>query len=179
MRYLIPIILLSVLVGVFYRGLYLDPTHVPSPLIGKPTPSFTLPQLGDPSATFGSEDLTGKITLVNVWGSWCPPCWQEHPYLMELADTQSVPIYGLNFMDKRDAASAMITRLGDPYEAIGFDPDGSVGIDWGAVGAPETFLVNADGIILYKHSYPITPEVWEEEFLPLIEAEQASRGDVR
>lgn len=159
--------------GSSFGGLYLDPSNIPSPLIGKPVPAFELPQLDESAEIFSSEDLAGQMTLVNVFGSWCPPCWQEHPYLVALSRAQPTPIYGLNFMDERENALEMIRRLGDPYEKIGFDPDGSVGIDWGATGAPETFLVDSDGRILHKHSYPMTPDVWQSEFLPLIEKAEA------
>lgn len=170
MRYLVPIVLMAVLIGFLYRGLYRDPTFVPSPLIGKPAPMFVLSRLDDPTETFGSDDLTGKVALVNVFASWCPPCWQEHPYLMELSRLQPIPIYGLNYKDEREDGLEMIERLGDPYDLIGFDQDGSVGIDWGATGAPETFLIDSDGIILHKHASPLTPNIWADEFLPLVEA---------
>jgi len=170
MRYLIPVTGAAILMAFLYRGLFLDPTRVASPLIGKPAPVFEIPRLDEPTQLLGNEDLAGQITLVNVFASWCPPCWQEHPYLMELSRSQSIPIYGLNYKDEREDALEMIRRLGDPYHLIGVDQDGSVGIDWGATGAPETFLVDSDGTILHKHASPMTPQVWTDEFLPLIEA---------
>jgi cytochrome c biogenesis protein CcmG, thiol:disulfide interchange protein DsbE len=181
-RFLVPVLVLAVLVAFFFRGLFLNPGELPSPLIGQPAPVFSLPQLENPQASLTTDDILGEVSLVNVWGSWCPPCWQEHPFLMELAREGDVPIYGLNYRDTHDGATAFLRQLGDPYAAVGFDGDGRVGIDWGVYGAPETFLLDADGTVLHKHINPLTPTIWQRDFMPLIRearARQSAKDEVK
>ncbi|MGH8503870.1 MAG: DsbE family thiol:disulfide interchange protein [Gammaproteobacteria bacterium] len=167
-RYLLPAALFGVLVVFLSVGLNRDPSTVPSPLIGKPAPAFTLPQLKDPERTFTNHDLTGDVSLVNVWATWCAACYDEHPVLVELARSGQVPIYGLNLKDQRAAARRWLRELGDPYAAIAFDADGRVAIDWGVYGAPETFVVDKQGIIRYKHIGPLTADVLTQTILPLV-----------
>src|SRR5690606_27859604 len=133
-----------------WRGLALDPREVPSPLIGKPVPEFRVPVLTDPSKTLAAADLRGQVYLLNVWGSWCVSCRDEHPVLVELARRGRIPIYGLNWKDERASALAWLERFGDPYVASGVDRDGRVAIDFGVYGAPETYLVDREGIIRFK-----------------------------
>jgi cytochrome c biogenesis protein CcmG/thiol:disulfide interchange protein DsbE len=174
-RYAIPVALLAALGFFFARGLYLNPGYVPSPLIGKPAPEFSIATLHDPEAQLSNADF-GDVALFNVWGTWCPGCRQEHPFLLELSRTTDVPIYGLEWNDvDRATGMAWLSQLGNPYEKTGFDSTGDVAIDWGVYGAPETFLV-AHGRILYKHIAPLTPDVWRNEFLPRIEQARAARG---
>lgn len=168
-RYLIPVAILAVLAVFFYRGLGLQPGYVPSPLIGKPAPEFALPSLKNPSETVGSQELQGQLSLFNVWATWCVGCREEHAYLVELSRTSGIPIYGLNWKDDRDAALNWLETLGDPYTASAMDADGDVAIDWGVYGAPETFLIDRDGTVLHKHIAPLTAEIWERDFVPLIE----------
>jgi len=174
-RYLVPIALFAVLAVFFARGLSLNPGYVPSPLIGKPAPSFELPRLKDPAATLSSSELGGQVSLFNVWATWCVGCRQEHALLVELAHSSGVTIYGLNWKDDRAAALDWLSRLGDPYVASAFDATGEVAIDWGVYGAPETFLIGHDGNVLYKHIAPLTREVWAQEFLPRIAEECEGR----
>lgn len=170
-RYVIPIALFAVLAVFFARGLNLNPGYVPSPLIGKPAPAFELPTLKDPASTISSDVLVGETSLLNVWGTWCPGCRTEHPFLNEISRTSGVPMYGLNWKDNRAAALDWLTTRGDPYVASGFDEIGEVAIDWGVYGAPETFLISRNGTVLYKHIAPLTVDVWEQEFIPRIEAD--------
>jgi cytochrome c biogenesis protein CcmG/thiol:disulfide interchange protein DsbE len=165
----LPLAVMLVLGAFFARGLNLNPGYVPSPLVGKPMPSFALPRLDDSSVQIGSEDIRGRLALLNVWATWCIGCRQEHAFLVELAQTSGVPIYGLNWKDDRAAALEWLDRLGNPYVASAFDENGAVAIDWGVYGAPETFLLAPDGTVLYKHIAPLTPEVWSSEFLTRIE----------
>jgi cytochrome c biogenesis protein CcmG/thiol:disulfide interchange protein DsbE len=167
-RYLLPIAIFSVLGMFLVRGLSLNPGFVPSPLIGKPAPQYELPRLMDMSSTVGSADYSGEVAVVNVWATWCVGCRQEHPYLVELSENSGVPIYGLNWKDDRNKARAWLDTLGDPYVATAVDATGEVAIDWGVYAAPETFLIGRDGTVLYKHIAPLTPAVWEKEFLPRI-----------
>src|SRR5680860_333239 len=167
-RYLLPAALFAVLVVFLGLGLNRDPSMVPSPLIDKPAPAFSLPQLKHPARMFTSHDLRGDVSLVNVWATWCVACYGEHPVLVALARIVQVPIYGLNLKDKRPAAKRWLRELGDPYAAIAFDEDGRVAIDWGVYGAPETFVVDAKGIIRYKHIGPLTAEVLTDTILPLV-----------
>lgn len=175
-RFAIPVVVFALLVGLFWLGLGKDPTLVPSPLIGKPMPAFSMPRLDDPSRALTDADLRGQVSLLNVWATWCVGCRQEHATLLAIAKTGEVPIYGLNWKDDSLRARAWLQRLGNPYAATGVDADGRVAIDWGVYGAPETFLMAPDGTVLYKHIAPLTMEVWEREFLPRIRAARGGRG---
>ena len=168
MRYLIPLVLFLALVAFLAIGLGRDPREVPSPLINKPAPAFRLVELKDPSKSFSSEQIRGKVWLLNVWASWCVACRDEHPMLLELARRNAIPIYGLNYKDKPTDAISWLNELGDPYVLSVSDLDGRVGIDYGVYGAPETFLIDRDGVIRFKHIGPITPEVWNNKIAPLL-----------
>jgi cytochrome c biogenesis protein CcmG, thiol:disulfide interchange protein DsbE len=167
-RFLIPLgvfLLLAMLLGI---GLTLNPREVPSPLIDKPAPVFSLPTLRDPQQTISADSLQGQVWLFNVFASWCTPCLEEHPHLMELAEANAVPIYGLNYKDSGDAALKWLVRHGDPYTGIVTDPDGRIGIDYGVYGVPETFVIDKQGVIRFKHVGPMTPEVIEQKVMPLV-----------
>lgn len=166
-RYAIPLVLLAVIAGFFYRGLSLNPTFVPSALIGKQMPQFSLPSLTDPQTPIGSSDMNGKVALLNVWGTWCVECRHEHGFLVQLAG-QGVPIYGLNLKDDRPSALGWLSTLGNPYVESAFDVEGVVAVDWGVTAAPETFLIGRDGKVLHKHISPLTPQVWIRDFVPLL-----------
>ncbi|TFG83650.1 MAG: DsbE family thiol:disulfide interchange protein [Chromatiales bacterium] len=170
LRFLLPVGIFGLLVAVFFIGLGKDPTLVPSPLVGKPAPDFSLPLLEDSSRTFSRQDLMGKTSLVNIWGTWCGGCRQEHDTLLTLAKDSGIPIFGINWKDDQQLAREWLKVLGNPYAAVGVDADGRVAIDWGVYGAPETFLIGPDGTVLYKHIAPITLDVWREKFLPIITA---------
>jgi cytochrome c biogenesis protein CcmG/thiol:disulfide interchange protein DsbE len=173
-RYLVPLAIFLVLAAFLYRGLSLDPKLVPSPLVGKPMPSFTLTRLQDPDATISDTDIKGKVSLLNIWATWCVSCRAEHETLVELAKTGKVDIYGLNYKDDRAAAQQWLRQLGNPYVANAFDDTGRVGIDWGVYGAPETFVIDSQGIIRHKHVGPLTAGVVNEEILPLVAELQTS-----
>jgi len=166
-RYVVPLAIFVGIAVLFGVGLSLNPNHVPSALLGKPVPTFSLPSVTDPDDLLSTQTLAGRVSLVNVWGTWCVECRHEHAFLVELARA-GLPIYGLNVKDDREAAIEWLSRLGDPYVTSGFDPDGVAAIEWGVTGAPETFLVGSDGTILYKHISPLTPGVWQRDFLPLL-----------
>ncbi len=161
--FLIPAAVFTLLAAGFYAGLGIDPTVLPSPLIDQPAPRFALPPLRGEAQGFSSADLAGHVSLVNTFAS----CRAEHPILNALAHTKRVPIYGIDYKDKVDAAVAWIAELGNPYTRIGVD-DGRVGIDWGVYGVPETFIVDRDGRIRYKHVGPLTQEDVERTILPLV-----------
>src|SRR5690606_27214448 len=171
--YAVPLLIMAGLAVLFYRGLHLSPSYIPSPLIGKELPAFELPSLTDPAATVSSEDIKGQVALFNVWATWCIECRHEHPFLVELA-RDGVAIYGLNWKDDRDLALDWLATLGNPYVASAVDDEGRVAIDYGVYAAPETFLIGRDGTILHKHISPLTPEVWRRDFLPLIQKECGS-----
>jgi len=175
-RFVIPIIGFAVLAVFLLIGLGRDPTFVPSPLIGKQIPAFSLPRLDDPTKTMTDADLRGQFSVLNVWATWCTGCRQEHPVLNQIAAQGEVPIYGLNWKDDVGLAHDWLRRLGDPYVASAFDGEGRVAIDWGVYGAPETFLISPDGTILYRHISPITMEVWQNEFLARITAAKDDAG---
>lgn len=177
LRYLIPIVFFMVLVGLLGWGLTRDPTLVPSPLINKPVPTFTLPELKNPENHFSSARLAeGKVTLVNVWASWCVSCRAEHPMLMQIAHNGVVPIYGLDYKDTRADAMTDLNEFGNPYSVVAQDLDGKVGINWGVYGVPETYVVDGKGIIRYKQIGPITPEIWRKTMLPLIRRLQQGKS---
>ena len=166
-RFAIPLVLFILLVAFLAVGLRHDPHEVPSPLINKPAPAFQLAQLKDPSKSFSAQDMRGKVWLLNVWASWCITCRDEHPLLIRYARSGALPIYGLNYKDKREDALAWLGELGDPYVLSVSDTDGRVGIDYGVYGAPETYLIDRDGIIRFKQVGPVTPDVWQNTILPL------------
>jgi len=168
-RYLVPIVAFAVMIPVFIVGLGRNKSEIPSPLLDQPSPEYSLPALDDPSRQVGSETYRGQVALVNVWATWCVGCRAEHEFLMELSRRNVVPIFGLNWRDQRDMALEWLRDLGDPYMASAFDAEGTVGIDWGVYGAPETFLLDEDGTVVYKHISPLTEKVWQEEFMPRIE----------
>lgn len=167
-RYLLPLGIFIVLVAFLGVGLTLDPRRVPSPLVDKPMPPFELPRLKVGDQLISDRDLKGRVSLFNVWASWCVACRQEHPVLLDLARTGEVPIYGLNYKDQRSDALNWLAQLGDPYVATAFDLEGRVGIDWGVYGVPETFVIDPQGIIRYKQIGPVTPKALQEEILPLV-----------
>ena len=168
LRYLAPLLLIGVLIVVFSLGLTRDPSALPSTFIDKAAPAFDLPRLKDPDARVSSADYAGKAVLVNVWATWCVGCREEHPLLMDLAESGDIPIYGINWRDRRPDALRWLERYGDPYVASGFDEHGRVAVDWGVYGAPETFLISEDGIVLHKHLGPLTEAIWLRDFLPLL-----------
>jgi cytochrome c biogenesis protein CcmG, thiol:disulfide interchange protein DsbE len=167
-KYLLPVGLFAALVAFMYFGLGRDKQTLPSPLIGKSAPIFELTRLDDPSQTFSNSELAGKPYVLNVWGTWCVGCRQEHGALLEIARRGEVPIIGLNWNDDREQALSWLQQLGNPYVVSAFDGEGRIAIDWGVYGAPETFLVGADGTIMKKHVAPITVQIWEQEFVPLL-----------
>jgi len=175
-RYLLPLGIFIALVLLLGVALRLNPRLVPSPLVGKPVPEFSLELLRAPAQTLSRGDLTGKVSLLNAWATWCVECRREHPLLVDIAKAGKVPVYGLNYKDQRPDALEWLRRLGDPYVASGFDADGRVGIDLGVYGLPETFLVDADGMIVHKHIGPIDRQIWETEFVPIIERLQGGSG---
>lgn len=175
-RFLLPIVAFAVMIPVFFVGLSRNKNEIPSPLLAAPAPQFELPSLADPTQMVGSDTYAGQVALVNVWATWCTGCRAEHDFLMELEERDVVPIFGLNWRDQRDMANRWLAQLGDPYVASAFDGEGQVGIDWGVYGAPETFLVDKDGTVLYKHISPLTEQVWEQEFMPRI---QQAQGETR
>ncbi len=168
-RYL-PLAIFALLVVVLGIGLTLNPREVPSPLIGKPAPAFSLPQLHSPDEAIGSDAMRGKVWLLNVWASWCTACRAEHPLLVELARDPTINLVGLNYKDEVPAALRWLRQFGDPYRVSAFDADGRVGIDWGVYGVPETFVIDKQGIIRYKQIGPVTREALDNKILPLLKA---------
>jgi cytochrome c biogenesis protein CcmG/thiol:disulfide interchange protein DsbE len=174
LRYLVPLAIFFILALFLFRGLSLDPKRVPSPLVGKPMPEFSLPRLQDPAATLSDSDLKGKVSVLNIWATWCVSCRAEHEVLLQLANIGSVDIYGLNYKDERAKAQQWLRQLGDPYLANAFDADGRTGIDWGVYGAPETFIMDKQGMIRHKHIGPLTVDALNSTILPLIAELQAT-----
>ena len=167
-RYLVPLGIFIVLVVFLSIGLKLNPRDVPSPLIGKPAPAFTLPKLNHPEQTVSPADYKGRVWLLNVWASWCVSCRAEHPVINQLARSSELPIIGLNYKDTRDDAMQWLQQRGDPYTASAFDEDGRVGIDWGVYGVPETFIIDKKGIIRYKYTGPVDQKAVMEKIMPLV-----------
>jgi cytochrome c biogenesis protein CcmG/thiol:disulfide interchange protein DsbE len=167
-RFLLPLGIFVVLAVFLAIGLTRDPREVPSPLIDKPAPAFTLKELHAPARSLSAADLKGQVWLLNVWASWCVSCREEHPLLVELGRANVVPIYGLNYKDKPDAAMAWLGEMGNPYKASIVDGDGRVGIDYGVYGVPETFVIDREGIVRYKQIGPVTPQALKEKILPLV-----------
>ena len=165
---LIPLLIFAGLVAVFAIGLTLNPREIPSPLIGKPVPEFALPPVKGRTLGLASADLKGEVSLVNVFASWCVACRDEHPIFLQLQREGFVALHGLNYKDRPEDAARWLDELGDPYTRTGADLDGRVGIDWGVYGVPETFVVDREGRIAYKHIGPVTQDVLQKKLRPLI-----------
>jgi len=170
----IPLLVFLVMAVFFAIGLTMNPRDIPSPLIGKPVPEFSLPPVKGRTLGLASADLRGQVSLVNVFASWCVACREEHPILMELGRKGTVAIHGLNYKDKPDDAQAWLDQLGDPYTRTGADISGRVAIDWGVYGVPETFVIDRDGRIAHKHIGAITPEALRKTIMPIIDKLQKS-----
>ena len=171
-KYSAPVVIFALLILMFVKGL--DPERnvnaLPSPFLGKPAPQFELPSLTDPSKTVSNADFGNDMTLVNVWATWCVGCRQEHDFLLQLAESGSIRMFGLNWRDNQVEAQGWLQELGNPYIATAYDEDGRAGINWGVYGAPETFLVGPDGKVLYKHLGPLNRPLWEKHFVPHLES---------
>ena len=187
-KFLWPLVGFVVLLVFLAVGLNLNPRDVPSPLVGKPAPAFTLPVVATPDKAFGPKDMQGKVWLLNVWSTWCVSCRQEHPMLVEMAKNKAVTLIGLNYKEIRgdanydiakispesekamasERANAWLKRHGDPYALSVLDLDGRVGIDYGVYGVPETYVIDKAGIIRFKHIGPISRDVFSSKILPLV-----------
>lgn len=176
---LIPLIGFVLLIALFAFGIrwnmHHDAREVQSPLIGKPAPGYALPVFGDDSRRYGSAELKGQPYLINVFASWCVACRDEHPLLMAERDRLGIPLVGLNYKDESADAQRWLAQYGDPYDTVIVDYDGRVAIDFGVYGAPETFLVDAAGVIRYKRIGAITPDILRNELLPAIAAAKAGQ----
>ena len=169
-RALLPLVVFVLLVGFLAVGLNLNPREVPSPLIGRTAPAFELPILDQPEKRFVPADMRGKVWLLNVWASWCVSCRDEHPVLIDLAKKGVLPILGLNYKDKGEEAKRWLAQFGNPYQLSAVDADGRIGIDYGVYGVPETYLIDAEGVIRFKQIGPLTPAVLEQKLLPMAAA---------
>ncbi len=167
LKTLLPLLLFLILVGFLGKGLFLNPREVPSPLIGKPAPAFEAPVLGDASQTFSSADMKGQVWLLNTWASWCAACREEHPLLVEMRE-HGFPLYGLTYKDVEAEALKVLDEMGNPYVIAVDDADGTIGIDYGVYGVPETYVIDQAGIIRYKQIGPVTPESLRDKIIPLL-----------
>jgi len=149
------------------KGEY-NPRDIPTEFIGRAAPDFSLPSLFNPNEKVTPAPYKGKPWLLNVWGTWCPECWKEHEYLLSLKQ-RGIPIVGIDWRDERSEAQAMLRRLGNPFAQVGFDPDSELAIDYGVYGAPETFLIDADGVIRAKHAGALSESSWREKFASYFE----------
>ena len=167
-RFLLPLGIFIVLVDFLAVGLHLNPREIPSPLIDKAAPAFQLAQLHETGKMLSTQDMQGKVWLLNVWASWCVSCREEHPVLLELSRSKTVPLYGLNYKDPRDEALRWLKQFGDPYDMSVADVDGRIGINYGVYGVPETYVIDKAGVIRYKHIGPVNNEVLKKTLMPLI-----------
>ncbi len=168
LKYIVPLFLFAVLAVFLAIGLKLNPRDIPSPLIDKPAPHFSLPVLTEPSRKFSPEDLQGQVWMLNVWASWCVSCRSEHPVLNDFARKNPVIIVGLNYKDEPEAAKQWLAQLGNPYQVSVMDLEGRTGIDYGVYGVPETFVIDKKGIVRYKFTGPVSMKDVEQTLLPLI-----------
>ena len=167
-RFLLPFGLFVVVVGFLAVGLTLNPRELPSPLVGKAAPDFSLSQLHDPGKVISSNDLKGKVWLLNFWASWCGGCKDEHPVLIHLAQSGAVPIYGMDYKDQRNEALTWLREWGNPYSVVAVDELGRVGINYGVYGVPETYVIDKQGVIRYKQIGPLREDILEKKILPLV-----------
>ncbi len=166
----LPFLVFGVLVVFLAISLTLDPSRVPSPLIGAPMPAFSGERLSQPGVFVSEKDLGDRPMLLNVWATWCHGCLEEHDLLMRIAQEHGVPIYGLNYRDERGAALEWLKQYGNPYRLVVYDEDAQIGLDWGVYGAPETFVVDRGGVVRYKHVGVLDEETFSDEILPLLDA---------
>ena len=164
----LPLVVAVVLGMVLFAGIGKDPTKLESALVGQPVPAFSLEDLDNPGQQLDASLFQGQVQLLNVWGTWCPACRDEHDDLMWLAREQGVSIVGLNYKDNRDDALVWLDRLGDPYSTNIYDPQGRLGFDLGVYGAPETFVIDAQGVVRYRHVGVVNKKVWQDTLLPVI-----------
>jgi cytochrome c biogenesis protein CcmG/thiol:disulfide interchange protein DsbE len=174
MRFVLPFGIFLALVALLGVGLTLNPREVPSPLVGKPAPSFSLPQLRAPDKTFSPNEMSGRVWILNVWASWCPPFLVEHPVITQLARIGIAPVVGLNYKDRPEDAIAWLKRNGDPFQLSASDIAGRIAIDYGVYGVPESYVIDKRGVIRYKRIGPLTPEIVKKKVLPLVE--ELNRG---
>jgi cytochrome c biogenesis protein CcmG/thiol:disulfide interchange protein DsbE len=167
-RFALPLAVFVLMAGLLWRGLYLKPKEVPSPLIDKAAPSFSLAMLDDPLRQLSTTDMAGQVWVLNVWASWCVSCRAEHEVISALAGKNLVTVVGLNYKDDPADATRWLQQFGNPYATSVIDRDGRVGIDWGVYGVPETFVIDADGTIKYKHIGPVTHESLEQKIMPVL-----------
>jgi len=172
-RFILPFVIFMIVAIFLFVGLGLNPHEVPSPLVGKPAPAFSLPQLHEPEKQFSLQDMKGKVWLFNVWASWCTACEYEHPLFMELSRRNLVPLYGMDYKDKREDGMAWLQQHGNPYTLVVSDAEGRVGIDYGVYGVPETYLIDKQGVIQYKHIGVVTEKDLSEKILPMVKELQA------
>jgi cytochrome c biogenesis protein CcmG, thiol:disulfide interchange protein DsbE len=166
--FIAPLVLFLGLAAYLGYGLTRDSRILPSTLIDKPAPTFALEALIPEGKGLKTEDLMGKVALVNIFASWCVPCRAEHPIWVRVAEQEKIPIYGINWKDKRPDATAWLKELGNPYERIGYDPDNKAGVEWGVYGAPETYIIDRAGRVRYKHVGPVFSETLNDTILPLV-----------
>ena len=178
---MIPLVFFLGMAGLFYfvlskmnQGEY-NPRDIPTEFIGRTAPDFTLPDLFNESGVVSSASMKGKPWALNIWGTWCPECWREHSFLLQLK-REGIPIIGLNWRDERIAAKQFLANQGNPFLGVAFDPDSKAVIDWGVYGAPETFLIDAEGIIRVKHKGPLSRGSWNEKFAPYFSGDKANGG---
>lgn len=169
LKFAFPILAFAALLGFFFIGLFRDPSYIPSPFINQPAPGFDLPRLQANDQRLTLIDMRGNYSLVNVWATWCAGCRQEHEALLSIVADYNMPIYGLNWKDEPAKAKQWLRELGNPYVANGVDVIGTTAIDWGVYGAPETFLLSPDGVVLHKHIGPLTLDIWRTDFMPLMQ----------
>jgi cytochrome c biogenesis protein CcmG/thiol:disulfide interchange protein DsbE len=167
-RAALPLAVFVVLVGLLALGLRHDPRELPSPLVGRPAPAFRVATLVGPTPQLARDDLRGQVWMLNVWASWCAACRIEHPVLVDFARGGALPVYGLNYKDTTPEALRWLAAHGDPYQASLSDPEGRLGMEFGVYGVPETFLIDQEGIVRFKHVGPLTPEVLQQQILPLV-----------
>ncbi len=170
LKYIVPLLAFLAMAVLLAKGLTLDPKAIPSTRINKAAPNFDLPVLASTDESFGPEDLKGQRWILNVWASWCVSCRYEHPILNDMASARIAPIVGLNYKDQDNEAINWLAKRGDPYFKSVVDNDGRVGIDWGVIAVPETFIIDEQGDVIYKHTGPITRELVNSEMIPLLTA---------
>lgn len=169
LKLFIPAVFFVFMLGLLLFGLGRNPNQVPSALVNRPLPEFTLPLLDQEGGAISSADLLGRISIINFWATWCPPCHEEHPYLVEISASEpGVQFIGVNYKDDLDEARLFLDEKGSPFEKVIVDLNGSLGIDFGVAGAPETFIVDSFGTIRYRHVGIINHRIWAETFEPII-----------